>query len=149
VSTDFRTRPRDVDAIIEIMRSYYAEEGYSFVQTEARDAALDLIRHDRFGRLWVACDQGSVVGYLSVTLGFSLEYQGRDAFIDELFILKDHRGKGLGIEAIRTAEAYCRSLGVKALHLEVEHHRERAREVYQRAGFERKQRYLMTKRLSG
>ncbi len=139
---------QDTDAIIEMMRRYYAEEGYPFVDADARRAVTDLVADDNLGRLWAILDQNRVIGYLAVTLGYSLEYRGRDAFIDELFILEEARGLGLGSEALGIAEAYCRERSVKALHLEVERHRETAFELYRRTGFEDHDRYLMTKLIS-
>jgi len=137
----------DVDAIIDMMRGYYREDGYAFVEAEAREAVLALIRDEQLGRLWVAREQSRAVGYLAVALGFSLECRGRDAFIDELFVSEAHRGRGLGREAIQIAEAYCLGLGVKALYLEVERHRKHAHEIYLRAGFQSKDRHLLTKLL--
>ena len=141
-------REQDVDAIIEMIRRYYDEENYPFAEVETRQAVNELIRDEHLGRLWVADEQGHIVGYLAVTLGFSLEYQGRDAFIDELFISEDARGRGLGREALLIAETYCRRLGVRAVHLEVEPHRERARKLYRQTGFEDHARSLMTKRIA-
>jgi diamine N-acetyltransferase len=138
----------DLDAILAMMRQYYAEDGYPFVESDARQAALALSREDRFGRLWVARVDGRAVGYLAVTLGFSLEFGGRDAFIDELYIDPCYRGRGLGRQVIAVAETYCRQNGVRALHLEVERHRAPALKLYRRAGFEDHDRYLMTKAIS-
>lgn len=135
----------DVDPILELMRQYYAEDGYPLLEAQSRRALLDLIEHRHLGRLWVAQRDGAVAGYLAVTLGFSLEYRGHDAFIDELYIAESARGRGLGTEALRIAEEYCRAHGVNALHLEVETHRAAARELYRRSGFENHQRDLMTK----
>jgi GNAT superfamily N-acetyltransferase len=141
-------RQADVGAILRMMTTYYAEDGYPLVEAEGQRAVLDLIEDGRLGRLWVARDDGGkVVGYLAVTLGFSLEYRGRDAFIDELYIVESARGRGLGREALRLAEDYCREQGVRALHLEVEPHRKRAQMVYREAGFEDHDRHLMTKLL--
>ena len=126
------------------MRRYYAEDGYSFDETGARRALRELIEKETLGRVWVAEDAGDVIGYLAVTLGFSLEYRGRDAFIDELYIAADHRGRGLGREALEIAQRYCRDQGARALHLEVERHRTAARELYRRIGFEDHDRGLMT-----
>ncbi len=139
----------DVDAIIQMMRRYYAEDGYPFAEAEARETALRLIGDDALGRLWVAQDRGRVIGYFAVTLGFSLEYRGRDAFVDELFIAEEFRGKGLGGKALEIAESYCRERGVKALHLEVERHRNTAFDLYRRSGFKDDDRHLMTKFLNG
>lgn len=143
-----RAEPGDVDAIVAMMRGYYAQDGYTFVEDEARAAALMLINDAHLGRLWVTCDGGRVVGYVAVALGFSFEYRGREAFVDELLIAESHRGRGLGREALEVAEAYCREMGVNALHLEVERHRSRAQELYRRRGYEDFDRFLMTKWLT-
>jgi GNAT superfamily N-acetyltransferase len=117
-------------------------------EVEARAAALALINDPSLGRLWVIRDGDAVVGYVAVALGFSFEYRGREAFVDELFIAESHRGRGLGREALALAEAWCREAGVNALHLEVERHRENAVELYKRRGFADFGRYLMTKWLT-
>jgi GNAT superfamily N-acetyltransferase len=145
----FRPAERaDVDAIVAMMRGYYAQDGYTFIESEARAAALTLIGDPAIGRLWVAHEGKAVVGYVAVALGFSFEYRGREAFVDELQIAESHRGRGLGREALEVAEAWCREAGVNALHLEVERHRENALELYRRRGFQDYGRYLMTKWVS-
>lgn len=147
--TRFRgARTGDVDAIVAMMRGYYEEDGYTFVESEARAAALMLIQDPALGALFVACDGARVVGYVAVALGFSFEYRGREAFVDELLIAETHRGRGLGREALGVAEAYCREAGVNALHLEVEKHRDNAQALYGRWGFADYNRYLMTKWLT-
>jgi ribosomal protein S18 acetylase RimI-like enzyme len=138
----------DVASIVAIMARYYAEDGYALVDAEARVVLERLIADERLGKLWVIDDGGDVVGYLAVTLGYSLEYRGVDAFVDELVIREDHRGRGLGAEAMRLAEAYCRARGVMALHLEVERHRDRAFGLYLKQGFESHDRHLLTKWLA-
>jgi GNAT superfamily N-acetyltransferase len=142
-------QPGDIDAIVALMRGYYGQDGYTFVEDEARAAARMLIDDPGLGRLWVAQDKGKVIGYVAVALGFSFEYRGREAFVDELLIAESHRGQGLGREALELAEEYCKEAGVNALHLEVERHRETALELYRRRGFEDFDRYLMTKWLNG
>jgi ribosomal protein S18 acetylase RimI-like enzyme len=147
--TRFRpARAGDVAAVVAMMRGYYGQDGYTFVEAEAQAAALMLINDPTLGRLWVACDGDEVIGYVAVALGFSFEYRGREAFVDELLVAESHRGRGLGREALEIAEAYCREAGVNALHLEVERHREKALELYRRRGFADYGRYLMTKWLT-
>ena len=143
-----RARPGDVDAIVGMMRGYYSEDGYAFVEAEARAAARMLIGDPALGALFVACDGARVVGYVAVALGFSFEYRGREAFVDELLIAETHRGRGLGREALEVAEAYCREAGVNALHLEVEKHRDDAQALYRGWGFADFERFLMTKWLT-
>lgn len=130
------------------MRAYYAEDGYPFVDARGREALTTLIADEQLGAVWVLEDEQGVAGYLAVTLGYSLEYGGRDAFIDELFLGARARGRGAGRTALELAEAWCRSRGVRALHLEVELHRDRAFDLYRQNGFEDHERRLMTKRLA-
>jgi hypothetical protein len=51
-------------------------------------------------------------------------------------------------QALQVAEAACCEAGVRALHLEVEHRKDTAAELYRRSGFADHQRVLMTKLLS-
>ena len=39
-------------------------------------------------------------GYFVLTWGFDLEWNGRDAFLSELFLIPDARGKALGAAAL-------------------------------------------------
>jgi ribosomal protein S18 acetylase RimI-like enzyme len=106
-----------------------------------------LLKGRDLGAVLLIIDDEKVVGYLVLALGYSLEFGGRDAFIDEFFILKQYRGKGLGRTALRQAEKTARNLGVKAIHLEVTRHNSSVIDLYKRDGFIDHERYLMTKRM--
>lgn len=106
-----------------------------------------LVGDASLGRVWLICTAGTAIGYMVLTLGFSLEYGGRDAFIDEIYIREPSRGQGIGTHALSFAEERCRALGVRALHLEVERANSGAYNVYRRVGFVDHDRYLMTKRI--
>jgi ribosomal protein S18 acetylase RimI-like enzyme len=73
-----------------------------------------------------------------------MEYGGRDAFVDDLFIVAAHRGRGLGTAALAQARAYCVAQGVRAVHLEVARDNAPAQAVYRRAGFAGNDRQLLT-----
>jgi ribosomal protein S18 acetylase RimI-like enzyme len=135
----------DVESVLGLMRQYYEEDGYPFSESRARKAVLGLMADQSLGRLWVMETEGQIVGYLAITLGYSLEYLGRDAFVDEIVVAPDWRGRGLGTRALALAEETCRELGVNALHLEVEREKTAAQNLYRRAGFVDHDRYLMTR----
>ena len=137
----------DVSHILPLMRDFYGDDGYAFDDHVARSALTALARDSRLGKLWLAREAGSVVAYLAVTFGFSLEFGGRDAFVDELVVAPTHQGRGLGTKALALAEAECRAEGIRALHLEVEFKKERARLLYEKAGYVSHSRHLLTKRL--
>jgi GNAT superfamily N-acetyltransferase len=137
----------DAEAIVRLMRSYYAEEGYPFAEGDARAALARLLGEPALGRVWVAEVAGVPAAYVVLTLGYSMEYGGRDAFVDDLYVAPGERGRGLGSAALALAEATCGELGVRALHLEVERHKAPARALYRRRGFAEHERQLMTKLL--
>lgn len=149
METTFRIAERaDSETLLEFMREYYEFDHLPFDEPIARDALAKFVDDKSLGRVWLMCDEGEAIGYLVLTLGYSLEYGGRDAFIDEVYIRASHRGRGIGQSALTFAEDVCRSLGVWALHLEVERANISAHGLYRKAGFVDHDRYLMTKRIS-
>ncbi len=140
-----RATSADHAALIELMARFYTEEGYAFRRRATRKALAQLMADELFGAVWAFRRQGEIVGYLVVTFGFSLEFGGRDAFVDELFVLEEYRGRGLGSRALRRAAAHCRRAGIAALHLEIEDGNDQAEALYTRKGFKLHSRRLMTR----
>jgi len=148
MSTRFRAAlPQDTERIVVLMQRYYAEDGYPFDAHAARDAVEGLLARPDFGQLWCVQAGSETVGYFVLTLGYSLEYRGVDAFLDELYLLPAYRGQGIGTRAVACVQDSARALGVRALHLEVEKDKTPAIGLYRRWGFEEHNRFLMTKRL--
>jgi ribosomal protein S18 acetylase RimI-like enzyme len=92
-------------------------------------------------------EDGSTVGYFVLTWGFDLEWQGRDAFLTELFLTKTARGRGLGREVMRQIETRAKEHGAQALHLMVRHDNTAALRLYLGTGFEEPPRKLLSKSL--
>jgi len=129
------------------MAANYAEAGIPNDARASRDAFAALVRDPALGRAWIALVDERAAGYAVLTLGWSLEYGGRDAFVDDLYVVPLHRGRGLGGAALAAVEATARELGVRALHLEVERGNNPAQELYRRRGFADNERRLLMKRL--
>jgi ribosomal protein S18 acetylase RimI-like enzyme len=142
-----RASARDIPALLEMQERYYGEDGYDFDSVAAREAWSALLEDERLGRVWVAeLAGGERVAYLVLTLGFSLEYLGRDAFVDELYVMPAWRRRGLGRRALEIASAACAELDVRALHLEVERDKPGALALYRERGFQDRGRLLLTRR---
>jgi len=139
---------KHIDGILGLMREFYLADGYPFDEAAARSALEEFIGNPEPGELWVATEGDQVVAYVAVTFGFSFEFGGRDAFIDELVVASSHQGQGLGTKALAVAEAVCRTAGVRALHLEVERGKDHALRLYEKSGFVEHSRYLLTKLLA-
>jgi ribosomal protein S18 acetylase RimI-like enzyme len=137
----------DVDILLSMMREFYSEGGTPFDPDFAREALRPLLEGGPWGQVWLLWDADDLAGYVVLTLGYSLEFGGRDAFVDELYVRPAYRGRGLGRRALSVVEAACRELGVRALHLEVHRTNPRARALYEAVGFQDRGHFLLTKRL--
>lgn len=137
----------DETVLLELRREFQAFESFPAPLDEATNKAVlrQLLENENFGKIWLILCDDEVVGYVVLTFGFSLEYAGRDALIDELFLRETARGRGVGQQAIVTVEDFCRSQHIKAAHLEVEHENAAARNLYHKTGFVDYKRRFLTK----
>ncbi|HEY0653926.1 MAG TPA: GNAT family N-acetyltransferase [Chryseosolibacter sp.] len=138
---------QDIPVIVTMMEQFNAIDGYPFDQRERIENLEALLANDHFGLLWMIEFNNKTAGYTFVGFGFSFEFRGRDAFVDELFVLPEFQGKGIGKQAIDFVTAQARQLGIKALHLEAEKHNERGLALYRNKGFKDHNRFLLTKYL--
>lgn len=135
----------DIKAIVSLCRELNEHDGTPFHEARHRPAIAELIAHPEWGRIFLIETGDEVAGYAVLALGFSLEFGGRDAFLDELFVRAPFRKRGIGAEAIDYISKVAQSLGVRALHLEVARANISAQEFYRKHGFRDHSRYLMTK----
>lgn len=141
-------RPEDEATVLAFARAMNAEDGHP-LDARAEAAARRVARGEPNARCWLAFRDGDErpVGYLVLSIGFSVEHGGRDGFIDEIYVVPEARGAGIGRRLLDLAEVEARALGFAALHLEVERHNARAWRLYADLGYRDNHRRLMTKRL--
>ena len=95
-----------------------------------------IARGHPLGRAWLIEEAGRTIGYAVLGLGFGIEYGGADAFVDDLYLVPEARGRGLGGAVLALLEAEARELGLAALFLVVDPDNRPARRLYDRAGFD-------------
>lgn len=144
-----RATRADIPQLLEFIRGYHAFDHFDFDQENSRAAVESLVADEALGRIWLIVENGVSVGYLCICFGYSLEFLGRDSFIDEFFLIESARGHGLGTRALRAAIAETRAVGIRALHLEVERENENAQKLYRKLGFaDRSRFFVMSKDLT-
>ena len=150
-SLEFREAiPGDESVLFPMMRELAEQEPgqVAFDESAARSAFRQFLSLPAFGRIWLIFDGPALVGYIILAIGFSFEYRGHDAFIDELYIVPAHRRRGLGRAAMAFVEQEARERGVNAIHLEVDCGNDAALELYRHTGYQDHHRLLMTKSLN-
>lgn len=75
----------DLPILLELVKEFHAL-GLPFDEQADSDALKDLLTNESLGQVWLIQQEDQVIGYIILTLGYSLEYRGRDAFIDEFYI---------------------------------------------------------------
>jgi ribosomal protein S18 acetylase RimI-like enzyme len=136
----------DLGALLGMMRRLAEHPpALPFDEGEVRAALEKFLGNAELGQAWLLWLGEKPVGYVILTLGYSFEFRGRDAFVDELYIEPEFRRMGLGRRAMEVLEKKARELGVNAVHLEVDRDNGAAAELYRRAGYADHGRHLMTK----
>jgi ribosomal protein S18 acetylase RimI-like enzyme len=137
----------DIDQLLVLIGDFYQHFHYPYIESEKRLTLQELLTTPSVGQVYLIRKDQRTVGYVFLSFYFSLEFGGRTAFIDELFILPGDRGQGIGSGVIILVEQQCRELKLKAIHLESERTNERATALYAKLGFVDYERRLMTKKL--
>jgi GNAT superfamily N-acetyltransferase len=75
------------------------------------------------------------VGVAVLTLRPNVWYQGPVALLDELYVVAEHRGRGIGTALLKAAETTCRQRGSEILEINVDGEDTDARRFYERHGY--------------
>jgi len=95
-----------------------------------------------------ASDGARAIGVAYVAFTWTLEHGGRAAWLEELFVVPELRGKGVGGALLQAALDLARARGCHAIDLEVETDHARAANLYVRAGFRPHTRARYVKKLT-
>ena len=140
--------PGDAEELLQFMRRFYEVDHIDFRESIARNAIHKMLGDESAGRIWWIQEGEDRIGYIALTFCFSLEFGGPSAVVDELYLEESYRGRGIGFEALRFVEGFCRSRGILALHLEVDRTNLHAQALYKKAGYQDRNNYLLTRWLT-
>jgi ribosomal protein S18 acetylase RimI-like enzyme len=139
---------KGIGAVLRLMPLYYEYDGLPYEAKVVERALRTFVSNEQYGQMWLIQDDTlskEAIGYIAITFGFTLEFGGHEAFVDELFILEEFRGQGVGSKAIDHAIVECKKAGVHAIRLEVTRDNTEALRLYKKLGFEDFERCLLTK----
>jgi len=130
---------------LDLMAAFYAGEGYPFDRERSAALIRQFVAEPCFGDFFLIQWNAEVVGYAILAYGFSFEYGGKDAFIDELFIVDSHRNRGVGSAVLDGLSEHAKHKGIQVLHLETEAYNPKAKALYLRKGFIDRSRSLLSR----
>ncbi len=136
---------QELPALVEMMREFYEQQHMHFDDDAARGAIGQLLKSPEHGQIYLIFRGQALAGYFALTFCFSLEFHGRFALLDELYLREPFRRMKLGEGVVGFAEGICRREGMVALRLEVGRENAPAKALYEKSGFAEDARNLMTK----
>jgi ribosomal protein S18 acetylase RimI-like enzyme len=137
-----RITAADADLFLNMARDFHVEDGHAL--NPAGEASIrEVAAGVALAPAHFLVEDGAEVGFFVLSLGYSPEHGGTDGFIDDLYILPAHRGRGLGRRALDLALEESRKCGIRVLLLEVEAENDRAYHLYTSMGFSDTKRRLL------
>ncbi len=134
----------DLSQLLLLIEGFYRYFDYPYDPLVHRRLLADFLNSPQLGSLYLIEQDAQPVGYVALTFGFTFELKGRDAFVDELFILDKHRDQGVGRQALAAIGQEARRLGLVALHLQTESFNPDAKRLYESFGFRESERSTLT-----
>ncbi|HUP02477.1 MAG TPA: GNAT family N-acetyltransferase [Bryobacteraceae bacterium] len=127
-------RAGDINLLLDLMDEFYAEAGYRLNRNRASVGFNDLLEDGRLGWIWMIQAEGRDVGYAVTTFRYSMEYCGRMAAVDDLYVRPEWRNRGVATEALIEIRNFLKSRGIRAVTVEVGQENGSAQSVYRKAG---------------
>ena len=138
-------KPADLPKLMPLVQAFYQHFSYPFDLKEKMAALQQLVESRSIGRVWRIRQGDEDIGYVLLAFTFSLEYGGRVAMIDELYVNQEGRQTGIGSMVLNKVELICQRIGINIFQLETEPHNQRATALYNRLGYRDYGRNLLTK----
>lgn len=136
-------RPEDLDRLMTLVSAFHSEEGIEQDDQKRRAALTPLLEGIPHGCVYLIGPGRAPLGYIILTFGWSVEFGGMDAFVDEIYIRPAVRGRGIATEVLLELPKALAGAGLTALHLEVDRTNEAAQKLYLRTGFKTRERYVL------
>ena len=139
-------KPEHLDRLVALVGSFHAETGIEQTDEDRRNGLAPLLEGTPYGVAYLIGPARAPIGYIIITFGWSVEFGGLDAIIDEIYVRPGVRGRGIATEALLAVPNALAGGGLRAIHLEVERSNEIAQKLYHRAGFRPRENYMFMSR---
>lgn len=135
--------PGDLTKVKLLVHAFHDEAGINSTE-ETRHAGVEpLLNNSPYGAIYLIGPARAPIGYIVITFGWSVEFGGMDAFVDELYVRPAVRGRGVASEVLTELPNALAGAGLRAIHLEVDRENEVAQRLYLRNRFEPREKYML------
>ena len=130
-------REEDLPAITELIVALSDEvDGQDATDRQTIEKNVMVLFHDPAAHFLVARDPDTVVGFVNFTTRKTIIHSSESGLVDELIVSREHRGMGIGKRLISAVMDKCRELGCCELEVSTMMSNKKARDFYEKCGFE-------------
>jgi ribosomal protein S18 acetylase RimI-like enzyme len=140
--------PADLPALVGLLDCLFRQERDFQPDPRKQEQALILLLRQppTEARVWVAREEGAVVGMVSLQAVVSTAAGGPALWLEDWIVLPAFRGRGIGAALLRHAIRYSKAQGFHRISLLTDRHNLPAKKIYAAHGF--KPSTMLTMRLS-
>lgn len=142
-----RAGPEDASDLQRLLAVQLAEHHVDISAEELANSIHGVLDVPRRGFFLVALQDGLCIGVAYVSFIWALEHGGQAGWLEELYVVPEHRTGGVGTQLLEAVIAAATASGCAALDLEIDQDHERVRSLYERQGFTALPRGRLVKRL--
>jgi GNAT superfamily N-acetyltransferase len=126
----------DISALATLLSLLFSQELEFQPDVEAQRLGLaNIISNPEVGEILIIRTHGSIVGMINLLYTVSTALGGRVALLEDMVVLPQFRGAGVGSKLLQAAIAHARVSGCKRITLLTDGDNEAAHKFYSKHGF--------------
>jgi GNAT superfamily N-acetyltransferase len=126
----------DIPALCALLNILFSQEAEFTPDAEAQRRGLArIIANPEIGTILIARQEERIIGMVNLLFTVSTALGESVALLEDMVILPDARGSGVGSQLLQEAIAFTRAKGCKRITLLTDHSNKLAQHFYQQHGF--------------
>jgi GNAT superfamily N-acetyltransferase len=141
---------RQLDCAVALFSAQLKEHGITTPADDLRSVTQSVVADPRYGFIVLASTvEAGPVGIAYASCLLSLEHGGISGWLEELYVLPEWRGRGIGSRLVAEVITRAKELGWRAIDLEVDAGHQRAISLYLRHQFQLHSRTRLFRTIGG
>ena len=117
--------------MLKLLNGFVEEDRYSRKDNDSFTQALN----NPNNYIYVAEKQGKLIGFVTFSIRTVIRYPRPIAELDELYVIPEARGQGLGKKLVQEVLDHATKLGCRRLFIESHYKHKAAHKLYEKMGF--------------
>ena len=132
-------RTEDIEELAGLLGHLFAQEAEFQPDLDIQRRGIWMVlQNPNTGTIWVARDSRQrIVGMVMVLYTVSTALGGRVGILEDLIVMPEERGRGIGTRLLRHASEQARQMGLLRLTLLTDGDNDAARKLYEKLGWKR------------